>query len=56
MGDITLDMIKDFYSLKPLSRGNTLTDAKITGRYYGHERSNAYHQEFKLPKKTNPQR
>lgn len=51
MGDISLDMIKDFYSLKPLSKANKITDARITGRFLQQDGSD-FHQEFKLPKKT----
>jgi len=55
MGDISLDMIKDFYSLKPLAKANTLTDAKITGRHWDMDPDRVHRQEFKLAKKT-PQR
>lgn len=55
MADISLDTIKDFFSLKPLSRTNALTDVKITGRHWDQSRNKAYKQPFKLPKK-NPQR
>lgn len=55
MADISLDTIKDFFSLKPLSRTNALTDVKITGRHWDQGRNSAHTQQFKLPKK-NPQR
>jgi len=55
MADINLDTIKDFFSLKPLSRTNALTDVKITGRYWDQGRNSVPKQQFKLPKK-NPQR
>lgn len=51
MGDISLDMIKDFYSLKPLSKANNMTDAKITGRLLQHEPQD-FRGELKLPKKN----
>ena len=56
MGDISLDMIQEFFSLKPLTKTNTLTPAKISGRWNVPTQTNAFQQEFKLPKKTNPQR
>ena len=56
MGDISLDMIQEFFSLKPLTKTNTLTHAKISGRRNVPTQTNAFQQEFKLPKKTNPQR
>ncbi|CAH3166074.1 unnamed protein product [Porites lobata] len=55
MGDISLDMIQEFFSLKPLTKTNTLTPAKISGRWNVPTQTNAFQQEFKLPKKTNPQ-
>jgi len=55
MADIDLDTIKDFFSLKPLSRTNALTNVKITGRHWDQDRNSVHRQQFKLPKK-NPQR
>lgn len=52
MADITLDMIKDFFSLKPLSKPNGVTDVKITGRYMDEGRNNMHQQQFKLPKRN----
>lgn len=44
-------MIKDFYSLRPLSKANNITDAKITGRLLQHEPQD-FRGELKLPKKN----
>ena len=54
MADISLDTIKDFFSLKPL-KTNAFTDVKITGRHWDQGQNSVQRQQFKLPKK-NPQR
>ncbi|KAL9952201.1 hypothetical protein ACROYT_G039416 [Oculina patagonica] len=51
MADISLDTIKDFFSLKPLPKQNAVTDVKITGRQWDEGRNNPNRQQFKLPKK-----
>lgn len=52
MADISLDTIKDFFSLRPLSKPNAVTSVKITGRNYEEGKQNVYQQQFKMPKKN----
>lgn len=52
MADISLDQIKDFFSLRPLAKPNAVTNVKITGRHYEEGRRNVENQQFKMARKN----
>ena len=52
MADISLDQIKDFFSLRPLAKPNAVTNVKITGRHYEEGRRNVENQQFKMARKS----